>query len=183
MKLHSVTFWYMDEWDKSEIETSHWPFRFIRCSGEKFANELSSFLEIFVQMHLKSTPLETIPLLNDFDELFLMKFSTYNLNPVYLFLCILGLSGKICKKFRNFFWTCGLQPFLKKRSCFKLQILSPILNLSFLFSCRGLLHCLNKMTKFLTFFGIMSIEKSFLKSRAVTDWDNLWNHLYLYSSM
>ena len=39
VNFHSVTFWYKEGYDISEIATFHYPFKFI-CSGRKFVKEL-----------------------------------------------------------------------------------------------------------------------------------------------
>ena len=51
------------------------------------------WLEIIAQMHLKLTLLYTIQLLNDFDQLFLIKFAKDNLILFILYCVRLRFSG------------------------------------------------------------------------------------------
>ena len=55
----------------------------------------------------------------------------------------------------------GLQPFLKGKSYLEMRILSPILNLSFRFSCSRLLYRMDRKSDFLTCFGIKSTDQFF----------------------
>ena len=47
-----------------------------------------------------------------------------------------------------------LQPFLKVKSYLEMRTLYPILNLSFWYSCSGLLYRMDRLSEFLKFFAI-----------------------------
>ena len=67
------------------------------------------------------------------------------------------------------FVNCGLKQFVKGKSYFEMRSLSPILDLGFLNCRNGWLLRMDKMSDFLTFFGMESVEQFLLELRVITN--------------
>ena len=98
------------------------------------------------------------PLLNDFDQIFLMKITTDNLVLLMVYCLCLRIYGRICNNFQNFL--CKLRlitlpAYMEMRNFFQTQ------PWNFSFSRSGLLYRMNSKSKILTIFGIKSTEQIF----------------------
>ena len=120
-------------------------------------------------MHLKPTLLEAIPLLNDFDQLFLIKFTADNLILFFLYCVCWRFFGRTSNNFENLLCKLWLITFAKGRSYFEMPTLSPILNFGFQSSRSGLLYRMDKKSEILTFFGIKSIDQVRVEFSVVTN--------------
>ena len=113
-------------------------------------------LEKFAQLHLTPTFLQKIPLLIDFEELFLLKFTADNL-ILFIFQCVCWrFSGRNCMIFRNFLCKLWLK-ILRERSVIlgDANFISTF-KLGFLYARSGLLYRIDKKSEFLIF----SVNKS-----------------------
>ena len=110
------------------------------------------------QLYCKRFPLE---LLNDFDHLSLIKCTTDNLVSFTFFVYVgFFLDGNATFS-KSSSVNCSLYHFLKDKPYLEIQTLSPIHNLGFLYSCRGLLYRTDRKSEFLTFFWYQHFQALF----------------------
>ena len=102
--------------------------------------------------------MKKLPLVNDFDHLFLVQFTTDNLMLFVLYCVSWRFSGRICNRLKNFLNKLSPINLPEEQVIFRDANSVSILNLGFLISRSSLLYRMDKNSKFLAFFGIKSTK-------------------------
>ena len=113
LNFFSVIYWYIDGLDISEIATSHCPSKF-SCSGKKFVKELR-VLSGNNSPEALETNSTVNPMLNEFHQLFLIKFTLNNLALLILDCVCWWFSCCNCYTFKNFSCKLRLVTFAKRQ--------------------------------------------------------------------
>ena len=110
MKFRSLRLRYVDRWETSESAISQCP-TWLWCSGKNFVINWLYCLQKAVLIHRRRTLFYKLPLLNDFDQLFLVKFTTFLPFLVHTLLCMWRFSRSTWGQVKNILCTLWLLTF------------------------------------------------------------------------
>ena len=132
--------------------------------------------EIAAQMHAKLSKVQSVPMLNDFDRIFLIKFTRLQFILI-IFIVSVGFQVASAKITQNFGLDCDPQSSRTGESYSEMRTLSPFFFFDILHSVRDFWWRLDKNTGSIASSGLKSIEKFSPDFRVVRNCGYVWTHL------